>query len=48
MERANVEISCTYKKLLTNTDITIGNIAALTYNQQAQEPTVTRRTQAAP
>ena len=41
MARANVEISATYKKLLTNTDITVQDIAALTYNGQAQEPTVT-------
>ena len=41
MKRANVEISATYKKLLTNTDITVQEIAALTYNGQAQEPTVT-------
>jgi len=41
MKRANVEISATYKKLLTNTDITVQGIAAVTYNGQAQEPTVT-------
>ncbi len=41
MKRANVEISATYKKLLTNTDITVQDIAAVTYNGQAQEPTVT-------
>ena len=41
MARANVEISSTYKKLLTNTDITIEDITALTYSGVAQEPTVT-------
>ena len=30
MARANVEISSTYKKLLTNTDITVQDITALT------------------
>ena len=41
MERANVEISATYKKLLSSTDITVGDIAALTYNGKAQTPKVT-------
>ena len=41
MQRANVEISSTYKKLLTNTDITIDDITALTYSGVAQTPTVT-------
>ena len=41
MQRANVEISATYKKLLTNSDISIGDISALTYNGVAQTPTVT-------
>lgn len=41
MKRANVEISSTYKKLLANQDITVADIEALTYNGQAQEPTVT-------
>ena len=41
MERANAEISVSYKKLLTNTDITIEDITAPTYTGQAQEPTVT-------
>lgn len=41
MARANVEISSTYKKLLTNTDITIDDITAPTYTGVAQEPTVT-------
>ena len=41
MQRANVEISSTYKKLLTNTDITIVDISALTYSGVSQTPTVT-------
>ena len=41
MQRANAEISVTYKKLLTNQDITIDDITALTYTGQAQEPVVT-------
>ena len=41
MARANVEINTTYKKLLTNTDITVADIAAVTYTGQAQEPVVT-------
>lgn len=41
MQRANAEISVTYKKLLTNTDITVQDITALTYTGVAQEPTVT-------
>ena len=41
MQRANAEISMTYKKLLTNTDITIEDISALTYTGVAQTPTVT-------
>ena len=41
MQRANVEISSTYKKLLTNTDITIQDITAPTYTGQALTPTVT-------
>jgi hypothetical protein len=41
MERANAEISVSYKKLLTNTDITIEDITAPTYTGQAQEPVVT-------
>ena len=41
MARANVEISSTYKKLLTNTDITVQDITALTYSGVAQEPVVT-------
>ena len=41
MQRANAEVSVTYKKLLTNTDITVQDITALTYTGQAQEPVVT-------
>ena len=41
MQRANAEISVTYKKLLTNADITVADIAAVTYTGQAQEPVVT-------
>jgi hypothetical protein len=41
MIRANAEISCAYKKLLTNTDISIADISALTYSGVAQTPTVT-------
>ena len=40
MQRANVEISATYKKLLTHTDIRINDIAVVTYNGQAQTPAV--------
>lgn len=41
MARANVEISSTYKKLLTNSDITIEDITALTYTGSALQPGVT-------
>lgn len=41
MKRANVEVSSTYKKLLTNTDITIIGIASRTYTGQPIEPNVT-------
>ena len=41
MIRANAEISCSYKKLLTHADITIEDIADLTYTGQALTPTVT-------
>ena len=41
MIRANAEISCTYKKLLSNTEITIDDIADLTYTGEAQTPAVT-------
>ena len=41
MERANAEVSVTYKKLLTNQDITIDDITALTYSGVALTPDVT-------
>ena len=41
MQRANAEISVTYKKLLTNADITIAAIADQTYAGKALEPEVT-------
>ena len=41
MERANVEISATYKKLLTNQDITISEIADVTYNTEEHKPAIT-------
>ena len=41
MERANVEISASYKKLMNNSDISISDITALTYTGVAQTPTVT-------
>ena len=41
MARANVEINTTYKKLLTNTDITVADIAAVTYTGQPLTPAVT-------
>ena len=41
MQRANAEISVSYKKLLTNTDITIEDITALTYSGVALTPDVT-------
>ena len=41
MARANVEISASYKKLLTNSAITVQDITALTYTGVAQTPTVT-------
>ena len=41
MQRANAEISVSYKKLLTNTDITIDDITALTYSGVALTPDVT-------
>lgn len=40
MQRANAEVSVSYKKLLTNSDITIEDITALTYTGVAQEPVV--------
>ena len=41
MKRGNAEVSANYRKLLTNTDITISSISAVTYNGQAQTPAVT-------
>ena len=41
MKRANAEISVSYRKLLTHADITIEDIAAVTYTGQALTPTVT-------
>lgn len=41
MARANVEISATYKKLLTHADISVGAIAAQTYDGNAKKPAVT-------
>ena len=40
MERANVEVSATYKKLVQSSWITIGT-TAITYNGKAQEPAIT-------
>jgi len=41
MKRANAEISVSYKKQLTHTDISIANIDDQTYTGSAIEPTVT-------
>lgn len=41
MQRANAEISATYRKLLTNTDITIEDLADMTYTGKALKPAVT-------
>ena len=41
MKRANAEISVSYRKLLTHTDVTIEDIAAVTYTGQALTPDVT-------
>ena len=41
MERANALVNVSYKKLLTNQDITIDDITALTYTGLAQTPVVT-------
>lgn len=41
MVRADVEVSATYKKLLTNTDITVAAITDQTYTGQPIEPAVT-------
>ena len=40
MKRANAEFSVNYRKLLTHTDMNIADIAAVTYNGQAQTPDV--------
>ncbi len=41
MKRANAEISVNYRKLLTHTDISFEDIAAVTYTGQALTPDVT-------
>ena len=41
MQRANAEVNMSYKKLLTNTDISIADITAPTYTGVALTPTVT-------
>ena len=41
MKRANAEISVSYRKLLTHTDISFEDIAAVTYTGQALTPDVT-------
>ena len=41
MKRAHAVISVTYKKLLTNTDITIADIADIQFTGKPQTPTVT-------
>ncbi len=41
MERADAKISATYRKLLTHADISIGDIADVTYNGSEQKPDVT-------
>lgn len=41
MERANVEFSCTYNKLMTHSDITISEIPEQVYTGQALTPTFT-------
>ena len=41
MIRANAEISCTYKKLLTHPDITVSDIPEQTYSGQSLTPAVT-------
>ena len=41
MGRANVEISVSYKKLLSNQDITISEIADVTYNTEEHKPAIT-------
>ena len=41
MPGASVEVSAEYRKLLTHADITVGSIAAVTYNGKAHKPAVT-------
>ena len=41
MERANAEVNMTYKKLMSNVDITVDDIAPMGYTGQPLEPTVT-------
>ena len=41
MEAADATVSMSYKKLLSNSDITISNITAVTYNGQAYTPAIT-------
>lgn len=41
MERADAKISATYRKLLTHADISISDIADMTYNGSALKPAVT-------
>ena len=41
MERANAEVSMTYRKLMTNTDITIGDIDPMGYTGEPLTPEVT-------
>lgn len=41
MKRAKAEISVSYRKLLTHADISIGDIADMTYNGSEQKPDVT-------
>ena len=41
MKRANAEFNVSYRKLLTHTDITIEDIAAVTYTGQALTPAAT-------
>lgn len=41
MKRANAEVNMTYKKLMSNVDITVDDIAPMGYTGQPLEPTVT-------
>lgn len=41
MEAADATVSMSYKKLLSNSDISISNITAVTYNGQAYTPAIT-------